>query len=451
MPKKHSKKFWIIFWSISGLFLISWFLFWQIKNRGLRSVVDNLPVADKWKTLTSMADYLIQKDDKEKTFMILFQNNMEIRPGGGYIGSFGIAKIKNGKVEEMQVHDLSNFDGRVPDTETPPYPMQETLNIKSWKLRDSNFSPDFANNAEKAEYFYHLGQGEENFDGVIGITANVLTSFLKATGPVQLEGYPGTYADENAIMTLEYQVEMGYYDQGIQKGERKSVMNDLAKEILSKASSLSNSQKLDLMKIILEDLNKKDIQIYFKDAELQKRIETVGWDGKVDAEWKNDYLMTSDANLGAFKSDYYVKRSLEYTIDLSQEKPTADLKITYKHTAQKKDWMTRDYLSYLRVYVPEGAWMTDSKNTGDVKFGKEFGKTYFGSLIKVPIGQEKTIEFTYTLPDDLKNELYDLKIQKQPGINDVPVKIHVTNKNGVKIDYETTMNSDLVLSNTENQ
>lgn len=444
--KKHSKKFWIIFWSASAIFLAGWFLFWQIKNKGFESVVDNLPVDEKWKTLTGIADYLLAQDDKEKTFLVLFQNNMEIRPGGGYIGSFGIVKMKNGKVSEIQIHDLSNFDERIPDTETPPYPMAETLRIKYWKLRDSNFSPDFPTNAEKAEYFYKLGSGEENFDGVFGITANVLTSFLKATGPIQIEGYPGTYADENAIIALEYQVEKGYYDQGIEKGERKSVMNDLAKEIIKKTSDLSTSQRIELMKIILNDLEKKDIQLFFKDNELQKRVETSSWNGETDKNWDQDYLMIVDANMGAFKSDYYVKRSFEYFVDLSGETPTAKLKITYQHTAQQKDWMTRNYLTYLRVYVPEGSWMTESKNTGEMKFGKELGKTYFGTLIGVPLGQTGTVEFSYALPDDFKNKPYNLKIQKQAGINDVPAKIEVINKDGSKSNYEFTMNSDIILN-----
>jgi len=451
MPKKHSLKFWIIFWSIAGLFLVGWFLFWQVKNKGFESIVDNLPVNDKWKNLTGIADYLLAQDGKEKTFMVLFQNNMEIRPGGGYIGSFGVLRIKNGRVEEMQVHDLSNFDGRIPDTETPPYPMVETLHIKSWKLRDSNFSPDFKTNAEKAEYFYKLGQGQENFDGVIGITANVLTSFLKATGPIEIEGYPGTYADENAIVALEYQVEKNYAAQGIERGDRKSVMNDLAKEIIKRISDLNVSQKMELMKIILSDLEKKDIQIYFKDSDLQKRIEAVNWSGETDQSWKGDYIMISDANMGSLKSDYYVKRSLEYFVDLSKEVPVANLRITYSHTAEQKDWMTKDYLDYLRVYVPEGSWMTESKNTGVMKFGKELGKTFLGSLISVPLGQTKTIEFIYTLPKDFKDKVYDLKIQKQPGINDVPVKLHITDGNGAKKDYEFVLNNDVVLRDIKSQ
>jgi hypothetical protein len=445
--KKYSLKFWIIFWVIAALFLAGWFLFWQMKNKGIKSLetaVSFLPIGDEskadYKTLLALSDYFLNTNGQEKTFLILFQNNLEIRPGGGYIGSFGILKVKDGKVTELQTHDLSNFDGRIPDTEKPPYPMQETLGINSWKLRDSNFSPDFVENAQKAEYFYYLGKGEEKFDGVIGITANVLTSFLKVTGPVQIEGYPGTYEDENAIIALEYQVEKAFYEQGIQKGERKNIMNELAKVIMKRVFELNNSQKLELAKISLEDLKKKDIQLYFKNQELQEQIERIGWGGIVDANWKKDYLMISDANLGAFKSDYYINRSIDYSVDLSGDAPKAILKITYTHTAKQKDWMTRDYVDYLRVYVPDGSWLESYKNFDNVKYVSEFGKKYFGSLIKIPLGQTKTIEFTYSLPKEIKDN-YDLKIQKQAGINDVPVKVHVSGK-----DYDFVLNSDVILS-----
>ncbi|HDZ85999.1 MAG TPA: DUF4012 domain-containing protein, partial [Candidatus Moranbacteria bacterium] len=230
--KKYSVKFWIIFWIIAVALLASWFLFWEIKNRGIRLAnvaIDYLPLKydekDKYKNVINIADYLL-KDGKERTFLVLLQNNMELRPGGGYIGTFGILKIENGRVKEIQTHDLSNFDARIPNIEKPPYPMEETLSIKYWKLRDSNYSPDFIENAKKAEYFYKLGEGQEELDGTIAITANVLLTALEVIGPIQIEGYPGTYDSENAIMALEYQVEKGYIDQDVEKGERKSIMNE---------------------------------------------------------------------------------------------------------------------------------------------------------------------------------------------------------------------------------
>ena len=451
--KKYSLKFWIIFWLISAIFLAGWFFYWQTRNAGLlkmETAVNLLPVGgekkEEYRSVLNLADYFLKNDGREKVFLVLFHNNMEIRPGGGFIGAFGILKVKKGKITALETHDTGNFDGRIPDAVPVPYPMKETLRIDSWKLRDSNWSPDFAVNAKKAEEFYRMGGGQEKFDGVVGITTNVLTSLLKVTGPITLEGYPGTYADENAIIALEYQVEKAFDEQGIPRGERKSVLMDLAKAIAARVENLSPGGKIELAKIILEDLKRKDILLYFSDAEIQQAVEKSNWAGRVDEKWDRDYLMTVDANLGAWKSDYYVKRSLDYTVDLTKDTPEAKLLITYNHTAKQKDWMTKDYQSYLRVYAPQGFWLDSySPELKNPQFAEELSRKYFGFLVYVPIGQEKTFEFRYALPEELKNN-YDLLIQKQAGLNNVPVAAHITYPDGSKKDYDIILNSDVILS-----
>jgi len=444
MAKKHSLKFWIIFWTVSVVFLAGFYLFLEMNKGGLMQAVDHLPIGQENKTLALLADYFYRKDNEEKTFLILFQNNMEIRPGGGFIGAFGIVKVKNGEITLLQTHDLSNFDARIPNGIDTPYPMKETLRVSDWKLRDSNYSPDFAVNAEKAEEFYHMGKGEEQFDGIVGITTNVLTSFLKVVGPIEIEGYPGTYADENAVLALEYQVEKAFDEQGIPRGERKSIMNKMAMVIVEKVFALPDAKKLELYSIIKEDLDRKDIQLYFKDPKLNEAAAKANWAGLVDKDWKKDYIMTVDANLGAYKSDYHVKRSMDYTIDLWKDVPTATLRITYNHTATQRDYMTKDYLTYLRVYLPEGAWFVGGKNFNNPRFGDELGKKYFGSIVTVPLGQSKEVEINYTLPAGIAED-YALKIQKQAGINDEPVAVHVIQKDGEKKDYATVLNSDFIL------
>ncbi|MCX6764076.1 MAG: DUF4012 domain-containing protein [Candidatus Moranbacteria bacterium] len=450
MEKKRSLKFWIFFWSISCLFLAGWFLYWNTHSGNINTqetLVDWLPIEDQQKGQLKLAldlsDFIFGQDNVQRTFLVLFQNNMEIRPGGGFIGSFGILKILNGKVADFQIHDTGNFDARIPNTVAPPYPMAETLHIKFWQLRDSNFSPDFLENAKKAEEFYYMGQGGETFDGIMGITTNVLTSFLKATGPVEIPGYPGTYKDEDAVLKLEYQVEKAYEQQGIQKGDRKSIMNDLGQVIMAKVFNLSQTQKLELAQVILEDLNRKDIQIFFRDPKLQEKVVAAGWAGQVDADWKKDFLMPVDANLGSFKSDYFIKRSFDYSVDLTGEIPKAVLKITYQHNATQKDWMTKEYLTYLRVYVPDGSWLVNTQNFENPKFGNEFGKKYFGDMVYVKLGETKTVILEYNLPKEIKTD-YDLKIQKQAGLNNIPVSLHINGK-----DYKFDLNKDTVLNNIQ--
>lgn len=454
MQKKHSTRFWIIFYAGAIIFLFGWFVFWQVKNHKLGSLESLLAVAPlteetrtDLQTIVSLADALLSPDGQEKTFLILFQNNLELRPGGGFIGSFGILKLRNGNVVDFAVHDTGNFDGRIPSTVEPPYPMHETLRINSWKLRDSNYSPDFSENAKWAETFYQMGQGEERFDGVIAVTTNVLTSFLKVTGPVDIPGFPGTYGQDNAILDLEYQVEKGYRTQDIAPGERKSVMGSLGIEILRRAKVLSLSKKYELFRTVLTDLHTKDIQILFKDPLLQERVAAAGWDGAMDRTWKDDYLFLVDANLNSFKTDYFIKRSYAYTVDLTEEMPHATLAVTYRNTAEARDWFAKDYQTFFRAYVPDGSFL--EKTTGAVSdpvYGEFLGKRYFGVLVQVPIQTEKTVTFEYTLPKNIEREWYDLKIQKQPGLNDVPVTLTVIKQDGSREEKNLLLNRDTIWS-----
>ncbi len=455
---KHSPSlFWIRFLFLSTLFLIVWFFYWETKNHSLESarrLFGALPITEETKTdidtVISLADSVLFTHGKEKTFLILFQNNLELRPGGGFIGSFGILKVKDGFVTDFAVHDTGNFDGRIPNTILPPYPMKETLHIDSWKLRDSNYSPDFPSNAKQAEIFYQMGNGQEKFDGIIAITTNVLSSFLRVTGPVTLDGFPGTYGADNAILDLEYQVEQGYAKQNIDFGERKSMMSLLGFEILHRVKDLSLTKKYELFNVVLDDLHRKDIQLFFKDDVLQDDAIASGFDGSVDKVWKNDYLFVVDANLNSFKSDYYMKRAYEYTIDLSSSVPKAILKITYTNTAETKDWFAKDYQTFLRVYVPTGSYLhTVTGSAQDAVFGEELNKKYFGALIHIPISTEKTVVFEYTLPESFKSEWYDLKIQKQAGLNDVPVSVTILMKDGQKKERHIILNRDMVLGDIE--
>lgn len=381
---------------------------------------------------------------KEKTFLIILQNNMELRPGGGFIGSFGIVKIKDGKIIDFAVHDTANFDGRIPSTIAPPYPMAEMLHIDSWKLRDSNYSPDFAINAKKAEEFYYAGQGKEKFDGIIGINSSVLESALKILGPVNIQGM-GELNAENVLLSLEKQVEVDYKTQNIAKGDRKLVINDLLGAIIEKVQGISFADKLKLAKSFAGELDRKEIQLYFKNKEIQKIVEESHWAGKVDYYWKKDYLMLSDANLGGYKSDYYMIRSVDYLVDLFQEKPIATLRVTYNHTAKQKDWMTNDYYGYLRVYVPSGAWLVKDEKINNIQIGNDLGRKYFGKKVFVPLGKTVTEEFQYYITEKNIMENYDLLFQKQSGIRNIPLTVKIKYPDGTEKRFNEQVDKDFVL------
>ncbi len=386
--------------------------------------------------------------EKEMNYLVLFQNNLELRPTGGFISSFATAKIKDAHPKDFQFYCTAVFDLDLstPTQLQPPYPIKEYLWVKNWQFRDGNWSPDFPTSAQKMIELYRLQGGQEIFDGVIATTPEVLKSLLEIHGPIEMSDYNLTVSADNFLLTLEQQVEIDYLAQGIQKHERKDILKDLAKILIEKTLSLNPLKSLNLVSLAQKHLNQKDILLYFKDAKLQEDISRLGWSGEMK-QTDSDYLAVIDANVNAFKADLFIERSFKYEIELSQVRPRAKLTINYNHTAKEKSWLTRDYQSWLRVYVPEDSWFTNIDGLATPpEYGKEFAKTFMAGLVKVPILSAHQVVLEYNLPDNIKDEPYTLLIQKQPGIKELPVEIEITTPNGKTKHIQETLLTDKVFN-----
>jgi hypothetical protein len=217
-------------------------------------------------------------------------------------------------------------------------------------------------------------------------------------------------------------------------------MKSMTPVVINKLFSLGNISKI--ADLAHEELRNKNIQINFTNPDLQSLISSVYWDGKVATDWGGDFLMVVDANMGALKTDYYIKRNINYEIDFNGEKPTATLTMQYKNTAPYGDWRTSDYHSYTRIYAPQGSNLLDRKMISPPIVKDEFGKTYFGSLLHVLIGGETEVMIKYELPSSVTKDSYRLLIQKQSGVGDIPVKVTLK-KDGKEFTQEQTMIKDL--------
>lgn len=392
--------------------------------------------------LNKLVENFTQKNGQTKNFLLLLQNNMELRPGGGFLGQYAVIKIKDGAVVSSYFEDANLLDQRIKAKIPTPYPFKRMMQLKNWKFRDSNFSPDFPTNVDKAKYFYRLsGRDSGNFDGVIAINSQVLNDVLKVTGPIKVPGYATEFNSDNAFLKLEEIVEKQYImDPSIDTQNRKAIMKKMLPIIIDKLFSFGNISKL--ADLAHQEFRAKNVMVNFTDENLQALAKSVYWTGEVAEDWGGDYLMMVDANMGSLKTDYYIKREINYDIDLTAEKPLVNLNIIYKNTAPYGDWRTSDYHTYMRLYLPKGAQLLEREMVNNISSGEEFNKTYIGFMGHVLIGGETDAKIKYELPADFPRGNYRLLIQKQSGIYEVTVKVHVKTEKG-DFNQEQIMNSDL--------
>jgi hypothetical protein len=395
--------------------------------------------------------------DQEKTYLFLLQNNNELRPGGGFIGTYGILKMKNAEIVSFHTDNVYNLDLPAANRVLipSPRPFKDYMNIPWWYMRDANWWPDFPTSAQKVEEFYYLEKpGSKQFDGVIAINPDFVEDLLALVGPITVDGI--TFNKDNFFKELEYQVEFGYYKQGIPENQRKEIIGDLYRELEKKLFELPLNRWTELLEVANKNLDEKYVVGYFNDMDLQQEMQSQNWAGQVQFT-AEDYLMIVDANMGALKTDAAIKRTIDYSLTQEVNRFIVETAVNYRHTGVK-DELTSRYRSYSRLYVPTGSELLSVKigdqelDLNKVDKTNEFGKDIFGVFFEVEPQTDKTIAFKYVLPKRLVAGIedgdYKLLIQKQPGMRDFDVNLNLFFDKKVKVFGKTEANNSAKFSAT---
>ncbi|MAG11258.1 MAG: hypothetical protein CMI52_00415 [Parcubacteria group bacterium] len=366
--------------------------------------------------------------EEERTYLVLLQNNHELRPTGGFIGQYSVITVENGNVKEFLAGDAGVLDTDAPTgVQVPrsPAPLKTYLSQNFMFFRDANWNPDFKKAAAQIAQIYALERGEraDKLDGVIAIDTSVLEAILKHFGPVNVGDI--TFNEQNVIDTLEYEVEIGYKERGIEKRYRKLIIQEMAEKLMANAKNVSPIKLPKLIKSAQTLANEKHIVMFDYDTGLQTWYEGNGWAGTTGDLSDTHFVQVVDANLNAFKTDRVVERSIEHYITQNNEVSVSSLSLTYKHLEKTADYRTKEYRSYTRVHLPKNAKIVSvdgvvHDENGDIGHDDYLigNKRIVGFFHKVPLGQSETITITYETPAPKSSESLKLYYVKQPGTNE---------------------------------
>lgn len=399
-----------------------------------------------------------------RTYLILFQNNMELRPTGGFIGSFGLATAREGKLINFEVNDVYAADGQLKGHVDPPAPIREVLGEAGWTLRDSNWDPDFPTSASRAQWFLEKEIGR-TVDGTIAVTLNLAQELLKVTGPLKLLDYQEEVTSENLYERAQYRAEANFFPGSTQK---KDYLGAVARALFAKLKNPSPGQALQLVEVLRNAVAKKDTQVYFTDPELQAAFSKLSWTGEVReavscpvTNCTTDSLFLVDSNLGVNKANYFLKRKIIEQIVVSAEGEIGhELSATFQNSATSDRWPAGRYRSYVRFYLPLGTKVDQvslkNPSTGVVEKlpgvdeTEEHGKFILGFPFEVPIQEVREIILSYkaaTKVDLSQGGSFVLFLQKQAGTIGDPYEVAISFPPNVKITSVYPAIKDFALSN----
>lgn len=363
----------------------------------------------------------------KRKYAVLFQNNMELRATGGFIGSFAILNFENGKLYDMPIYDVYDADGQLKGHVEPPTPIKEILGEASWYLRDSNFDPDFPTSARRAEWFIKKSLNQD-LDGTIAVTVNTLVALLDATGPIEVPDYNETISAGNLYERAQYHTEVNFFPGSTQK---KEFLSTVANTLFAKLPTLDPSQGLKLVSALSETVQEKNTLISLINPTTDYVFETLNWNGQISDlpcpsqdNCHKDYAMVVDSNFGVNKANYFINRDIEAVITFDKNLSVNHvLRLKYHNTSTSTAWPAGAYKNYQRLYLPVGANVTSVKigntvlSSDQYTLSTEHNKFVLAYLVSVPINSTQLVEVEYTTPQLSQGNdlLYTWYWQKQPG------------------------------------
>jgi hypothetical protein len=406
--------------------------------------------------IKALPSLLGEKEDKK--YLMLFQNDAELRPTGGFLTYYSVFRVAQGDIKIDNSSDIYSLDNSISRHPAPsPIIKKYFPSVTQAYIRDINLSPDFIESMKDFDEMYQKSSQKSDVDGIIAIDTHFFVNIIRILGEVEADGLKFTGDNDpkcdcpQVVYALENEISrpVNYV-----KTNRKGLLGDLMIATLNKA--LKSSPKLywgRLFQQFIVDANEKNIMFYLYDKQAQQGIEALNWAGRVK-EFEGDYLYINDANFGGQKSNLFVtkKLNIDYTVS-GDGKVTKKVTIEYKNPKPYSDCnlergglcLNATLRNYQRLLVPKGSVLDNSKGS-QVKVGttEDLGKTVFDAFFTVnPLGKA-TMTYEYTLPFKVTEKVLPVLIQKQPGVDAIETTITVNGKKVQTIDLR--VDTELKLS-----
>lgn len=396
------------------------------------------------KPLLSVTPWLLGNDGSRR-YLLLFQNDAELRPTGGFMTAYAILEVEKGKIKPLLSQDIYSLDARFTKKIPPPEPIKKYFsNDKYFYLRNMNLSPDFASSMSLFMENYALVD-KTKIDGVIAVDTKVLVSLLEVLGPIGVSGWGNFSAQPDSrcegCPQVVYELErLADKPTSALRADRKAVIGPLMHSILANAMGSPKEKVPGLFNAGFQSLMEKHVLFYFPETKIQQAVESFNIAGRV-REFEGDYFHLNDCSFSGAKSNLFIKQNVDQKVEIGKDgKVIKTVTIEYTNPSPASNCnleagqlcLNAPYRDWFRVYVPKGSKLLESTGSEvEMTTNEDLGKTVFEGFFgdKYPLRPEGSAKVTlkYELPFKVEKD-YLLLIQKQPGTVGFTYNVKVNNQ-----------------------
>lgn len=411
-----------------------------------------LPLAQEALRAAQVAPVLLGSDGPV-SYLVVAQDPADIRPTGGFLGSWGVLTMAQGQVTSLVYQGYPQWENvRDPQRDWPRQtaPMQRYMGYCCMAMQDANWYPDFLTTADALELFAAADQPAP-LAGVIAFDPALVQALLRVSGPVDLPAQHVTVTAANLVDLANLYEGRGPTPPPPGQNIGKQFLTLVAQAL---AARLSHDPHLNLVALgsaILPLLNDKHVLLSFNAPEAASLVAGLGWDGAVTSP-AGDYLLFDDTSMSDNKIDGSISRRLDDTVKLAANGSaavTARLSISNQFPYPvDRGARTTDFRDFVRVYLPAGAAAVHVAGVDDVwPLGTESGHVVASGYVVIPRGATRVITVTYQAPGAVVaapgGAGYALHVQVQPGIPPLQFRLQVLAPDGgQRADISATLQHD---------
>jgi len=382
--------------------------------------------------------------DEAQQYLILAQNNDEIRPSGGYISTWGWMTVRSGRITAYDY-----FPTQV-DSPVPPSGLniEDYFPIPAWWLQfdnpiyaawDGSWFADFRKTAEISIWYYTNGANPfSDIDGVIAIDVTGFQYILEALGEVTVPNH------EVAVNSQNFR-EVVYDIRAFGEGPipHKVFVADLYKTIFEESQNISRNPELStaIFGALLQSLREKHIMFYLADEAAQQPLDILNWSGQLATADHQDFLGIFDANLGN-KSNSSIIRQLTYDVTINEDNSLHSrvaIKYDYPSALADQDPAVDpafhgrlNYGNLTQILLPLNAQVNLESLDPDASMVDIVDHDTHRAIVAfmdLAFDTSNRIQYEYVTPARVqqfgKYRVYDLLIAKQPGAKTEEVEVQV--------------------------
>jgi hypothetical protein len=396
--------------------------------------------------------------NQDSTFLVVMQNEAEMRSSGGILTAYGDVTLRNGEISnEIKLDDTNNLQLYLWQQVGLPMPhyniygqlylMNKGCGASEARAQDSNHYPDIYESLMMFKDYYDMAREHDedefaDYDNIVILNFAFAQNLLSLVQPLTVEGFGEVTADSlfsfikaETDNTDKYQA----YDEG-----RKDIIGEVSTAVKEKLFNLPYSDLPKIINLIVKSFQARDLGLASKDAEMQAYFDAYGMSGRYEKDVTGDYFALAEAQNCSLKLNRWVRNTVQHNVNINNDGSIGrEVKVKWQQPkiyddslyGQYDSTLRFSYRAWVRFVMPKDSFNIESdgyERSGYLYYfpqkyyDKVFNKQVSDNVVQFdhrrfdesdPIEKEE-MNVSYNLPGSinyLSQGEYTLLLQKHPG------------------------------------